>query len=40
MDSAVAVETAPVEVAPVVEKVVHMLSPLAKESAVTVETCL
>ena len=40
MDSAVAVAEAPVDVKRVIEKVEHMLTPLASESEVTVETDL
>ena len=40
MDSAVAVAEVPVDVKPVVEKVEHMLTPLADEGEVTVETDL
>ena len=40
MDSAVAVEKAPVDVAAVVEKVEHMLLPLAQERSITVEARL
>ena len=40
MDSAVAVENVPVDVKTVVEKVEHMLTPLAAEGEVTVETDL
>ena len=40
MDSAVAVEEVPVDVAAVVEKVEHMLLPLAQERSITVEADL
>lgn len=40
MDSAVAVEAAPVDVGAVVQRVAHMLAPLAKGGEVTIETDL